>query len=190
MFGDTKGLVERCIRREEKAWEEFIERFSGLLYYSAQERLRRSGIRFGKQDIEDIVQEIFLELWKGDKLESIRQRDNIKSWLSVVAQTRALNYMRHKKERLLDENEFYVLDSLEAEQTTRFPGDTLIDLVEKTIETFRPREKLILKLNIIYGKKQREIAEFMRLPLNTVSTIIARNKKVLEQRLKDLKENG
>ena len=112
MFRDVQGLVERCIQREEKAWGEFIEHFSGLLYYSARERLKRSGIAFGQQDLEDIVQGIFLEIWEKGRLEEIRERKKISAWLSIMAQTRALNYMRGKKERLLYQEEFYKIDNL------------------------------------------------------------------------------
>ena len=190
MFGDTQILIERCIRQEEKAWEEFIERFSGLLYYSAHERLRRNGIRFGQQDLEDIVQAIFLEIWEKRKLEEVREREKITAWLSIVAQTRALNYMRQKRERLLREEEFFRLETLKIDAESQRDDEEFIEYLEKAIETFDAREKIILKLNIIYGRRHREIAQFMSIPLNTVSTIIARNKKIREQRLKKLKENG
>jgi RNA polymerase sigma-70 factor (ECF subfamily) len=189
MFEDTQRLLERCIRQEEKAWGEFVERFSGLLYYSAQERLRRNGIRFGQQDLEDIVQGVFLEIWEKRRLEEVREREKITAWLSIVAQTRALNYMRQKKERLLEEEEFFKLDALKIDAESQGDDAAFMEELEKAIETLDAQEKIVLKLNIMHGKKHREIAQFMNIPLNTVSTIIARNKKFLEKKLKNLKEN-
>jgi len=37
---DIKSLVEGCIRRDENAWSEFIGRFSRLVRWSAQDRLK------------------------------------------------------------------------------------------------------------------------------------------------------
>ena len=177
MFKDTEMLIGRCIRREDKAWEEFIERFSGLLFYSARERLKRAGFSFGQQDIEDVVQAVFLEIWEKGLLEQVRERRKITAWLSIVAQTRALNYMRQKKERLLHEDESYKIDNIEA---SSLDESVMLEL-ERAIKGFDKREKIILKLSIIHGKRHKEIARFMNIPINTVSTIIARRKKVLKK---------
>ncbi len=182
MFEDTHRLVERCIRRDEKAWEEFIGRFSGLLYYSAQERLRRNGIAFSRQDIEDIVQGVFLEIWERGRLEEVRDRRKIKAWLSIMGQTRALNFVRKKRERLLRQDELYRIDNLKVYKDEQVAGEVM-EKLEGLIEELGAREKVILRLSIIHGKKHKEIARFMKLPINTVSTIIARRKKALKKSL-------
>lgn len=180
MFEDTHRLVERCIRRDEKAWEEFIGRFSGLLYYSAQERLRRNGIAFSRQDIEDIVQGVFLEIWEKGRLEEVRDRRKIKAWLSIMGQTRALNFVRQKRERLLRQDELYRIDNIKVYRDELISGEVM-EKLEGLIEELGAREKVILRLSIIHGKKHKEIAGFMKLSINTVSTIIARRKKVLKK---------
>ena len=116
MFRDTEMLIEGCIQREDKAWEEFIRRFSGLLFYSARERLKRASFRFNQHDVEDVVQAVFVEILEKGRLQQVRERKKITAWLSIVAQTRALNYMRQKKERLLHEEESYRVDNIEANE--------------------------------------------------------------------------
>jgi len=177
MFRNINALIEGCIRREEKAWERFIEQFSGLLYYSAQERLKRSGIAFSLTDIEDIVQVVFLDIWEKEILNKIEKRDSIKAWLSIMAQTRAISYMRKKKERLLRKEELFRVGDIKVE-----PLKDMMEQLEEKMEGFNARQKIILKWSIVYKKRHREIAGFMRLPVNTVSTIIARGKKALQKR--------
>lgn len=184
MFGDVHNLVECCIRREEKAWEAFIERFSGLLYYSAQERLRRNGIAFSRQDIEDVVQGVFLEIWDKGRLEEVRDRKKIAAWLSVMAQTRALNFVRKKRERLLRQDELYKIDNIKTDRGAQI-NEELMGKLEELIGELSPREKIALKMSVVYGKTHREISDFMKIPINTVSTIIARRKKELKKKLKD-----
>ncbi len=182
---DIQKLVERCILGDRPAWEEFIKRFSGLLYFSAAARLKRNSFVFNKQDIEDIVQGIFVEILEKGRLSEVRDRKKIKAWLSIMAQTRALNYMRKKKERLLYKEEFYRFDNIEADLAPQLEEE-IAKKVESLIEGLGVRDKLILKLDMIHGKKHKEIARFMNIPINTVSTIIARRKKALKERLKDL----
>lgn len=188
MFDDASELVRRCISREEKAWLEFIDKFSGLVYYSARERLKRSGFSFGEQDIQDIVQNVFIEIWEKSKLIEIRERHKIKAWLSVVSQTRALNFMRKKKERLLGEEELFKVENIVSDRREGYRIE-LEEELEKAIEGFSPREKIILKLSILEGRTHKEIAGFMKIPVNTVSTIIARKKEVLRKVLKNNRTN-
>ena len=178
MLDDAHRLIERCIKREEKAWSEFIRRFSGLVYYSARERLERSGFRFSGEDIQDITQNVFVEMWEKSRLSEVRERHKIKAWLSIVSQTRALNYMRRKKERLLAEDELFKVENIVSDDGEEARLE-LAEELETAIKPFEPREKIILKLNIIHGKTHKEIAKFMKIPINTVSTIIARRKKFL-----------
>ncbi len=183
MFDDTHELIERCIKREERAWSEFIDRFSGLVYYSARERLKRNGFSFSEQDIQDIVQNVFIEIWEKSSLSEVRERHKIKAWLSIVGQTRALNFMRKKRERLLREEELFKIENIVSDKGEEYRIE-LMEEVEKAVENFPPREKIILKLNIAHGKTHKEIADFMNMPINTVSTIIARKKQVLRALLK------
>jgi len=178
MFDNTHDMIERCIKREEKAWLEFINRFSGLVYYSASQRLRRDGFRFNEQDVQDIVQNVFVDIWEKSKLVEVRERDKIQAWLSIVGQTRALNFMRKKKERLLAEDELFKVENVVSDNGEADRLE-LAEELETAIKPFEPREKIILKLNIIHGKTHKEIAKFMKIPINTVSTIIARRKKFL-----------
>jgi RNA polymerase sigma-70 factor, ECF subfamily len=186
MFNDIHGLIERCIKREEKAWIEFIDRFSGLVHYSASRRLKKDGFCFNEQDIQDIVQNVFVSIWEKSKLAEVRERNKIQAWLSIVGQTSALNFMRKKKERLLREEELFSVENIVSEKGAEYSFE-LIEKLEKAVEKFSPREKIALKLNIIYGKTHKEIADFMNIPVNTVSTIISRRKKQLRRSLSSLK---
>ena len=182
MLDDTHNLIERCIKREEKAWSEFIDRFSGLVYYSARERLKRDGFRFNEQDVQDIVQNVFVDIWEKSKLAEVRERNKIQAWLSIVGQTRALNFMRSKKERLLGEGELFRVENIVSDNAGA-DRIRLMEELEKAIEEFPPREKIILKLNMVHGKTHKEVADFMNIPINTVSSIIARRKELLRKAL-------
>ena len=153
------------------------------MYYSARERLERSGFRFSGEDIQDITQNVFVEMWEKSRLSEVRERHKIKAWLSIVSQTRALNYMRRKKERLLAEDELFKVENIVSDDGEEARLE-LAEELETAIEPFEPREKIILKLNIIHAKTHKEIAEFMKIPINTVSTIISRKKERLRKLLR------
>jgi RNA polymerase sigma-70 factor (ECF subfamily) len=184
MFSDIPLLIERCIQKDEKAWAEFIGKFWRLLCYSAQERLRKNAIEFSSHDIEDIVQGVVLEIWENNKLEEVKDRKKVTAWLSIMAQTRALNYFRNRKNRLLSKDELFMADNIESDAGNSI-DEEVVSKLEDEIEKLSPRDRIILKLNILHNKKHKYIAKFMGIPVNTVSTVIARNKKNLKDKLKD-----
>jgi len=126
------------------------------------------------------VQGVFLDLWGKERLKELRERKKVRALLSIMAQTRAISHMRQKKERLLRQQELFRINNIKVE-----PARGLMEQLEEIMEGFSDREKIILKLSIVYEKTHREIAGFMKMPANTVSTIIARKKKPLRKRLKN-----
>lgn len=188
MFRDTERLIEGCIQRDDKAWETFIERFSGLLYFSATRRLRAGGFAFGQHDLEDIVQTVFLELLQNERLREVKDRKKIKAYLSIIAQTRALNYMRAKRERLLHEEEFDAVNRIASQEGSMVFNKDIESTLEDIIMDLDPKQKLVLKMRLLYKKTHKEIAQFMDIPVNTVSSIIARKKKILREKLKGMQD--
>jgi DNA-directed RNA polymerase specialized sigma24 family protein len=54
-----------------------------------------------------------------------------------------------------------------------------------SIEALAPKEKIMLKLNMLYKKKYREIAEMMNMPLGTVCTMLKNIKFRLKKSLRE-----
>lgn len=67
------ALVEACLRGQQSAWDEIVDRY-GRLVYSIP---RRYG--FCEADADDVFQDVFAILFR--KLDSVRQRDRLSAWL-------------------------------------------------------------------------------------------------------------
>ena len=61
-------LIELCIKKDVLAWDEFIRKYQNLVRKAVYYRLHN----VLRNDVNDIVQEVFLALWKDDKLSSLR----------------------------------------------------------------------------------------------------------------------
>ncbi len=57
------------------------------------------------------------------------------------------------------------------------------EMLEAEIEALKPKERIVVKLNLLHGMKHGEIAGALKMPVNTVSTTIARAKKYLKEKL-------
>ena len=82
-----------------------------------------------------------------------------------------------------DKEELFNIDNIVSDKREEYETESM-DELEYAMEGFAPREKIILKLSVVHGKTHKEIAGFMNIPINTVSTIIARRKELLRKKLK------
>ncbi|KPK41653.1 MAG: hypothetical protein AMJ78_04880 [Omnitrophica WOR_2 bacterium SM23_29] len=194
-------LIESCIKKDKRAWDIFVERYSKLVLWAIRDRLTRFRYDFDDDDVEDIHQEVFVSLWSGNKLTQIKDRRKIAGWIAMVAGNAAIDYFK-KMKRQMPPNAISIFEgtisgtedggrTLEelllaktGNPSREFHLNELRAMLDATLESLAPKEKTVVTLNLLHGMKHREIAEALKLPINTVSTIMARTKDELRERLR------
>lgn len=190
-----KNVIEGCIKRRPGAWDKFVRQFSGLVMWAIRQRLARAGFDFTNSDAQDIHQEAFLCIYKNNKLSQIRDASKIASWLAVLSGNIAVNYIRRARGRLAEktvelscemaENAGHGLaDALEADCPAvdeQIDGELQKEILNRAIESLKPREKIILNLYYICENTVKEISENLNLSQGTVASIIARTKDKIRE---------
>ncbi len=191
-------LLRKCIDRDISAWDLFVRQYHSLVLRSVRYKLRRMKTRFSDQDARDITQDIFLMIWEDNRLSRVRTADSLRGWLAIISINYTSSYCARKlfkREKLtvsLDD----VLEEEGSHETfvsrLRMPGAGLAEtiqyndireIVEKEISRLTPKQRLALRLNLFDGHRHRDIAKIMRVPENTVNSIIRRGKSRLVRRL-------
>jgi len=181
----TAELIDKCISRDAVAWAEFVARYSGLIVFAIKKALAQYSMRphTREEDIKDIKQEIVAGLWIDNKLEEIRETDSIDYWLTIMARNASLNHVRSKKNEILIGEESY-FDSLKKEDKAQGHAAPEEDLKAEIKDLYRglsPREKLLFKLYFKKSLPLKHIAKIIRVPVGTVSSIIARMRKKMKK---------
>lgn len=207
---DNEGLINRCVGKDPIAWNEFVKRYSGLVYWAVKNRLKKWDYFYHTEDIEEIHQNVFLSLWKKDKLEQLKDQKKVASWLIIISGNEAVDYFRRQKSQSPPHAISIFEEIIKKDKTTTLAdilpcgknGGGLMDeqdkiekILEAEISSLPAKEKIILKLNALYGKKYREIAGMLNMPLGSVATSIknikARLKKQLREKIEDFQnKNG
>lgn len=134
-------------------------------------------VRF-KEDVEDILQNVFYQLIKVD----IDQAPilQLSSWLYTVAQNQITDYYRKKKEIPLphyneDESDTELVDSLinllEEEPNTpeiQYLQSMIWVELEAALEELPKEQRLVFELNELEGFSFKEISESTGVPVNTL----------------------
>src|SRR4029450_456729 len=82
-------LIERCLRKDNAAWELIIARFRRKVFHIAYKFTGRHN------DAEDLMQEIFLKVFKS--LDKSNQEADFSTWLSSVARNYCIDHYRASK---------------------------------------------------------------------------------------------
>lgn len=168
---DDEELMQRLVLRDMTAFRTLYARYSSLVYSAALRVVRDTQIA------EDMVQEIFLRLWR--KPESYAaSRGKFATWLTSVTRNRAVDEVRARGRRFRHET------ASPEEQERELPGPDSDDpaltaeladqrrLILTAMAQLPTEQRQTIELAYFGGLTQQEIAERLDQPLGTVKTRI------------------
>lgn len=171
---DDREFVQKCVKGDKSAWDEFVDKYSRLIYSYIHNVLKIKGSILTKDNINDLFQEIFLSLIKDNfkKLRSFKARNrcSLASWLRQVVINYTIDYIRKLRPAVsLDEendDEFSLKEIL----TDGSPSvtDTLnqkeqFKYLKDCIERLNTDEKYFLELYINRGLSLEELKDHFKL---------------------------
>jgi RNA polymerase sigma-70 factor (ECF subfamily) len=172
-------LIERCLRRENAAWEQIVARFRRKIFHIAYKFTGRH------DDAEDLTQEILLKVFKS--LDRFNRDADFGTWLSSVARNYCIDHYRASKR----EKEVLVEDLVAFDLAPASVGNPHQALMEDDRRSFLRRgldllpEKLreAVVLRDLQGLSYQEMAERLSLPEGTVKSRINRGREELSRLL-------
>lgn len=132
---------------------------------------------------EDIVQEIFYDLWR--KREKIKIQSSLRAYLRRAAVNRSLNHIR-KQRMKFEEDEEVILD-VKAKGTDgqlELEKDELEQRIYDIIESLPPKCKIIFGLSRFENMTYQEIADELNISIKTVENQVSKALKILRTAVK------
>src|SRR6187397_2847638 len=82
-----RNLLKRCLASAPRAWEDFVDRFLGLVIHVVNHSAQSRSIRLSEQDREDLVADVFLTIVQDNfaVLRRFRGESSLATYLTVVA---------------------------------------------------------------------------------------------------------
>lgn len=182
-------VIELCIAKNENAWQEFVRLFRGLVANSIRVKSSRHGFSFSKEDINDLSQKVFLDIWQKGKLNQIKDTRCVKGWLSMLAQNACVDFMRRDpgKNRLVslfnsndDEEKCFDIPA-DSDSRAILDNKDLRDTVDSFISSQPEKKRVVLSLALLQNLTHKEIAGILHISMATVSSIISRSKSRLRK---------
>jgi RNA polymerase sigma factor (sigma-70 family) len=185
MTDDERQLLSRCFAGDKASWDEFVQRYSRLIYHSITKTFEGHSGEWARELVDDLFQEIFLALVKDDFAQLRRFRGDagctLASWLRMIAVRRTIDQLRKPKnpcepfnERLHDE----------PTDSSEHPLDyELTRWVANAVEKLAPRERILMDLIFRQGLAAQDVAAILHTSVGAVYThksrILAKVRKAI-----------
>src|SRR5580700_7904442 len=168
-------LVRLAQSGEEAAFEELIRRHQQRVFGLVNGILRR------REDVEDVVQQVFLKVFVSLKRFDLRAA--FSTWLYKITVNECWDYLRKKKVRPLvyetdlSEDQISRLDgAASAERPPESPARRaeVQDMLDQLLDELPERDRELLLLKEVEGFSVQELAEILNVNVNTVKVRLFR----------------
>lgn len=168
-------LVERCKRGDSLGYKELYHRYAKAMYNTCLRILNN------EQEAEDVLQESFIEAFKG--LDGFEYRTSFGGWLKQICVNRSIDQLRKRKINWVE------LDKASGYDNNEHPVDESeitfkVEAVKKAIMRLPDGYRTVLSLYLLEGYDHEEMAGILHVAESTTRTQYIRAKQKLLQLLK------
>ncbi|MFW5856638.1 MAG: RNA polymerase sigma factor [Planctomycetota bacterium] len=177
-----RELLERILNNDTQAWDALVERYAGLLHAVARRTCAAYGYPAQEQDVEDAVAEVWRNLLEKERelVYTCASRGCLAQTLHVLARHRAIDLMRKRRLRTVEYQEHHApstapdVDAVFAERAAE---------VRAAVDRLPDRERTLVRLFFLQGRKYREIEELTGIPMNSIGPTLNRALQRIRSRL-------
>lgn len=140
-----------------------------------------------EQDAEDIVQEVFIKLWKN--LKKYRPENRFTTWLYRMVVNQCLDFMKSRRVQQRGRNEN--LEAIMNHPTAISPDEELqnselMKIVYQAAESLSPQQREVFVLRDLEALAVDEVCEILSMSSGTVKSNLYYARKTLSERLKSV----
>lgn len=170
-----RNLLQRCLARKPRAWEDFVDRFLGLVIHVITHTSQSRSIRLSAQDVEDLGAEIFLAIVNEDfaVLRRFRGESSLATYLTVVARRIVVRELLKRKTAATLSNAAVI----EASSDSALRPEERIsnqEEVERLLRGLHGDEADVVRMYHLEGKSYQEISSKVGMPENSVGPTLSR----------------
>ncbi len=184
-----RALLQRCLTHQPGAWNDFVDRFLGLIYHVVHHSAHLRSMVLRPEDTEDLAAEILLQIVQGDYsiLRQFRNQSSLATYLTVIARRICVHELARRASARELEPSHEGRAKAEADQDEA-PKPRLglenLEEVEKLLSKLPSREREIVRLYYLEGRSYEEISTAMHVPVNSIGPILSRARKKLRKDVK------
>src|SRR5947209_12626028 len=180
-----RSLLQRCLNHASGAWNDFVDRFLGLIYHVVHHTAYLRSTPLRPEDTEDVAAEILLQIVSGDYavLRQFRGQSSLATYLTVIARRICVHELA---QRAAAREVQLKADGQGAEhEPEELPkaqiGLENLEETQKLLKKLPSREREVVRLCYLEGRSYEEISTELNIPINSIGPILTRARKRLRK---------
>lgn len=167
-----RQLLNRCLSGKPQAWQDFVDRYMGLVTHVVNHTAECRSIRLDRSDTEDLVSEVFLAIIKKDfaVLRNFRGQSSLATYLTVVAR-------RVVVAQLMKEVSARFTAATAEPSTADAAAEERIsnqEEVQRLLDRLEGPEAEVVRMYHLEGKSYGEISQQTGMPAGSVGPTLSR----------------
>jgi RNA polymerase sigma-70 factor (ECF subfamily) len=180
LTNQDRDLLRRCLEHQPGAWNDFVDRFLGLIYHVIRHTAHLRSVPLGPEDTEDLAAEVLLQLVANDYavLRQFRGKASLATYLTVIARRMCVHELaRRSAARGIQPPE--QAPPLRVARPPSGQGFDDIEQVENLLGRLPKKERKVVRLHYLEGRSYEEISSALNIPVNSIGPILSRARKRL-----------
>lgn len=167
--------LERCLARKPRAWEDFVDRYMGLVVHVVNHSAHSRSIQLTPEDRDDFCADVFLAIVQDDfaVLRRFRGHSSLATYLTVVAR-------RVVVKRLIEQKAPARLSEISLPSSNGGGGNEAERSIEdreeinRLLDRLTPDEQRLVRMHHLDGKSYAEISAILGIPENSIGPLLSR----------------
>ena len=164
-----RALIDGCLAGDNPAREQFVRRFSQLVFSTLLGVIKARAAFVSQQDLEDLHNTVFVSFFdrRCRKLRQYEGRNgcSLASWVRMVSVRAVLDFLRRRSDPLSRPERLTPLELLPeaADDTQASPWSCVmareqLALIEKGLQTLTARDQLMIRLHCLEERSLAQVA--------------------------------
>ena len=173
-----RNLLERCLQQKPRAWEDFVDRFMGLMIHVVNHTAQSRGMQLSPEDRDDLCASVFLVMVENDLavLRNFRRQCSLATYLTVIARRIVVRELQSRKpveRQTISTEEIYALSS-------NYPYPSIEQRVldeeeiSRLLSSLKGIEAEVVRMFHLEGKTYQEISMQIGMAENSIGPILSR----------------
>lgn len=176
-----RALLQRCLQHDAGAWNDFVDRFLGLIYHVVHYTSHLRSTPLSPEEVEDIAQEVLVQVVANDYavLKQFRGKSSLATYLTVIARRICV----HQLAKVAPPHKALPSDLKKVEEDDHPRTRLGLERQEEVLKLLRrlpSKEREVVRLFYLEGRTYEEISSVLNVPVNTIGPVLSRAKKRLK----------
>lgn len=182
-----RELLHDCLQRKPGAWNDFVDRFLGLMIHVVGSTAHLRSVRLAPEDHEDVVAEVLTQFLNDDckVLRRFQGNASLAAYITVIARRTTIHEL-NRRQSVKDDirrGGGALPADLEAPDDTAAAqkGIDSLEQVERLLRKLRGKDREVVRLFYLEGRTYEEISTELDIPVNTLGAMLSRARKKLRE---------